>query len=197
MNQKPFYPQLDGLPRSGSLCFAGHRPEKLPQGRVLEGLTATLQYYIFRAVLKGYTTFYTGMADGIDYLAADYLFGLRLVNPQIIVIGIQPCTDYESFFKRRGYSLPHLYAMQRGVDRLVTLPGTSWDSGIFLRRDDFMVDQCSAIIAVCDNGRSGSMHTFCYAKRRNLAYCRIYPVPPGGILPEPEKWPAEQRGFSL
>ena len=39
-------------------CFTGHRPEKLPQGEVLEGLKTTLQYYIFRAVLKGYACFY-------------------------------------------------------------------------------------------------------------------------------------------
>ena len=197
MEQNRIHPQLQGLPKARSLCFTGHRPEKLPQGEVLEGLQKTLQYYIFRAVLKGYTCFYTGMADGIDYLASDYLFGLRMVRPQITVIGIQPCRDYESFFRRRGYDIAHLHAMQQNVDRLVELPGLSWDRGIFLRRDDFMVDQCSGIIAVCGDGRSGSMHTLSYAKRQHLAYCRIFPEPSGGTLPEPESWPVERQGFSL
>ena len=197
MDQNRIYPQLADLPKSRSLCFTGHRPEKLPQGETLRGLKNTLQLYIFRAVLKGYTCFYTGLADGIDYLAADYLFALRMVRPDITVIGIQPCRDYESFFQRRGYDLAHLHTMLRNVDRLVVLPGSSWDRDVFLRRDDFMVDQCSAIIAVCGDGRSGSMHTLCYAKRHDLAYCRIYPSPPAGSLPEPDHWPIEQHGLSL
>lgn len=197
MDQDRIYPRLADFPKSSSLCFTGHRPDKLPQGKELEGLKTTLQYYIFCAIMMGYSHFYIGMADGIDYLAADYLFALRLVRPTIVVIGIQPCSDYESFFRRRRYDLSHFYAMQRDVDHLVTLPGSSLDKEIFLRRDDFMVDHCSGIIAVCDDRRSGSMHTFSYAKQQNLAYCRIFPHPPAGTLPDPENWPTEQHRFSL
>lgn len=191
MEPNPPCPQLAGLSRAKSLCFTGHRPEKLPQNEMLQGLRQTLQHYILRAVLKGYTSFYTGLADGVDYLAADILFGLRLVKPQIIVIGVQPCADYEEFYYRRGYDMQHLYAMLNQIDRHIILPGSARDPGIFLRRNDFMVEHSAAIIAVCDNGRSGSMYTLNYAKRRGLAYCRIYPRPPENTIPPVQQWPVE------
>lgn len=187
--------QYPELPIENSLCFTGHRPEKLPQGALLTGLIETLQFYIRHAIQLGYTHYLTGMADGIDYLAAAYLFRLRNEYPSIRVIGIQPCMDYESFFRRRGYSLRHLYEMQQQVDQHIILSGSSWDKGIFLRRNRFMVDHTSGIIAVCGKGRSGSLHTLHYAQQLNQAYCHIFPEPPAGTIPAPEEWPAERSGF--
>ena len=192
-----FHPPSLEIPWESSLCFTGHRPEKLPQGAVLTGLNRTLQLYICRAVELGFTHFLTGMADGVDYLAADHLFRLRMAHPEIRIIGIQPCEDYERFFRWRGYSVPHLRLMQENVDQLIVLPGSAWDRGIFLKRNRYMVDRVSAIIAVCDEGRSGSMQTFRYAQSQGLSYCRIYPEPPPGTIPAPKAWPVDTMGFSL
>lgn len=192
-----FHPPSLDIPWESSLCFTGHRPEKLPQGAVLTGLNRTLQFYIRRAFQLGYTHYLTGMADGIDYLAADYLFRLRMAHPEIHIVGIQPCEDYERFFRWRGYSIPHLRLMQENVDQLIVLPGSAWDKGIFLKRNRFMADQTSGIIAVCEEGRSGSMQTFRYAQELGQCYCRIFPVPPPGVIPAPDAWPVEKLGFDL
>jgi len=189
------HPQLADIPWESALCFTGHRPEKLPDGEILRGLTAALYYYIRQAVQLGFTHYFTGLADGIDYLAADYLFALREQNPNIYVIGIQPCTDYEQFYRYRGYSLAHLHRMQESVDRLVILSGSVWEKGIFLRRNRLMADHSSAVIAVCDDRRSGSMYTLSYARHHGLAYCRLYPTPPDGNIPAPQDWHIEQNGF--
>ena len=196
MGQNQVFSELQDFPWDASLCFTGHRPEKLPQGKTLEGLKNALYYRIFCSLRLGFSCFYTGMADGVDYYASDYLFRLREIRKDIRVIGIQPCTDYEAFFRRQGYSLPHLHKMQTQVDKLVILPGRSTDNGIFLRRNRVMVDHCSSIIAVCSNGRSGSMYTLSYARNHGLSYCRLFPSPPDGAIPDPEHWPAELHGFS-
>ena len=187
--------ELPDIPWESALCLTGHRPEKLPRGEVLSGLTEALKYYLWQALRIGYTCYFTGLADGVDYIASDYLFRLREYNPQIRVIGVQPCTDYEQFFLQRGYDPGHLQRMLDNVDKLIVLPGSSEDREIFLKRDRFMADHSSAILAVCEDGRSGSMFTFSYAKKLGLAYCRLFPTPSGGIIPAPQDWHIEQRGF--
>ncbi len=181
------------------LCFTGHRPEKLPTGQILRILTDTLHYYIDDAVDRGYTCFYTGLADGIDYYAAEYLFTLRKTRPGLHIVGVQPCEDYRDFFRQRRYSCARLEFMLHCVDKLVVLPGSFRDHGAFFRRNQYMVDRSQAIIAVCSGGRSGSMQTLNYAKRSGLAYRQILvgedPDHPSYLMMRPETWPMRQRGF--
>lgn len=188
-------PEQELSPWLTSLCFTGHRPEKLPRGSQLTALIQTLHHYIDRAAAIGFTHYYIGMADGIDYLAAEYLFDLRRQNPSLCVICVQPCEDYKEFFQRRGYNSAHLSIMQHNADKLVVLPGSWREKGIFLKRNYFMVDHSTGIIAVCAEGRSGSMQAYRYAQKRKLAYCRIFPKPTGGVLLKPEEWPVELNGF--
>ena len=195
---KNVHPLLADIPWDAALCFTGHRPEKLPRDEAqVEGLILALRHNIVLAVRLGYKYFFTGMADGIDYYAARILFEFRKARPELFVIGVQPCEDYEEFFRSRHYSLEHLHEMVEKVDRHIILPGSYRDNHIFLKRNDVMVDHSSGIIAVCDNGRSGSAHTFSYAKSKGLSYCRIIPRPPAGTIPSPENWPTEKKDFTL
>lgn len=190
-------PLSDGAPWESTLCFTGHRPEKLPQGAQLDALLKTLYYYIDHAVNLGFTHFYTGLADGIDYYAAEYLFCLRKDNPRLHVIGVQPCNDYREFFHVRGYSLERLDMMLNNVDVLRILDGTYHDYHSFYRRNQYMVNRSSGIIAVFQQCRSGSASTLQYAREKGLAYCHIeaklkQTAPP---YPGPGEWPVEQSGF--
>lgn len=197
MEQYSEHPLLQGVPRERVLCFTGHRPEKLPKGQALQMLTDTLHHYIDLAIEKGFTHFMTGLADGVDYLAAEYLFRLRENNPQICVMGVQPCEDYKEFFGTRGYSMPRLEYMLRNVNGLIILPGSYRSRKAFQIRNYYMVDRSAAIIAVCGNGRSGSMQTFRYAQRQGLGYCRILPDAEQSpyTAPTPEAWKVERFGF--
>lgn len=186
---------LRDISRLNALCITGHRPEKLPGGKKLECLKKTLYYYLEYAVKQGYTHFFDGLADGIDFYAAEYLFRLRETNPELYVIGVQPSEDYEAFFRKAGYDLERLHIMQQNVDRLVVLPQKSWMRGAFLRRNSFMVDHCMAVLAVCSGASSGSLFTFRHGIKQGLAGCRISPIPPGGGLPEPSDWQVERIGF--
>ena len=56
--------------REKTLCFSGHRPEKLPNGGELHTpeikmLLGMLFYEIEQSVNEGYVRFITGMAKGI------------------------------------------------------------------------------------------------------------------------------------
>lgn len=193
--QMPPIPEKGISPWASSLCFTGHRPEKLPKNAALDALLQTLYFHIDNTIKLGFTHFYTGLADGIDYYAAAYLFHLREQNPAITVIGVQPCLDYKEFFQHNGYDMCHLEEMLANVDQLIVLPGNRFDKGIFLKRNRYMVDHCSGIIAVCTEGRSGSMQTYRYAVRSGLAYCRIMPTAAGPPFPKPTAWQTELHGM--
>ncbi len=184
------------FPWETSLCITGHRPEKLPQGVYLKYLEKVLYHYLDYAMMIGFTHFYIGLAEGIDYLSAMHLFHLRQNHPEIRVIGVQPCTDYESFFRIMHYDPAHLWQMKQQADEIIILSGSWKQKGTFLHRNCIMVEQCSAVLAVCQcSSHSGSMYTLHYAQRLGLAYCWIQ----SDCVPEfpamPEKWAVERCGF--
>ena len=63
--------------RKHRCCFTGHRPEKLtiPEKR----LAGLLEAEIIRAIDSGHTTFITGMAKGVDIVAAEIVLRLKLI----------------------------------------------------------------------------------------------------------------------
>ena len=190
-----------GIPKEQTLCFTGHRPEKLPKDEKLPALLDTLYYYIDEAVRQGYRLFLDGMADGIDYLAAEYLFRKREEFPDIRVAGIQPCVNYEEFFQDRNYDLNRLHDMQQGFDGILCLDsqyckGSSQkNDALFRKRNCFLVDHSNALIAVCSLSRSGSKQTFNYAKKQNLVIFRLEPNPQLLYTPSPKQWPVEKINF--
>ena len=193
-NSLAIHPQLKNIPKEQTLCITGHRPEKLMEEK-LNLLKQAIYSRLDDKIAQGYQYFLDGLADGIDYIVAEYLFQLREKNSNIKIIGVQPCDDYENFFKSRGYNLEHLYYMKQSVDILIQLSGSYEEKDIFLNRNKFMVNHASAVLAVCSRVRSGAMQTLNYAKKQGLAWCRLEPAPNLLYTPEPELWPAEQINF--
>ena len=189
------------IPGEQTLSFTGHRPDKLPQNSLLVPLLDTLYYYIDEALHRGYLLFLDGMADGIDYLAAEYLFQKRLQFPAVRIIGIQPCRNYEAFFLERYCNLSHLHRMQQMFDAILCLEGEyhrdyiQENDLLFRNRNCFLVDHAYALIAVCSLERSGSKQTVDYAKYQNLSVCRIEANPQLFYTPTPEQWPVEKFNF--
>ena len=67
--------------RMDTVCFTGHRPEKLTQSE--EQVRSALRTGIDRALRWKYTTFITGMAQGVDLWAAEEILSLREEHPEI------------------------------------------------------------------------------------------------------------------
>ena len=186
------HPILNDIDRSLTLCFTGHRPEKLP--RDPRALYQCLHYHIGQALAQGYRCFLDGLADGVDYAAVMSLTAWRRDYPDLTVIGVQPCEDYEEFYLSRGYDAGHLSRMRANLDRHIILPGSyRKGSTVFLARNRFMADHSSAIIAVCGAGRSGSDQALRYARKRALLYLRIDSHTVDAETPE--DWVAERCGL--
>ena len=74
--------------REKTVCFTGHRSEKLPKGDALERLRQRLADEIDKAIADGYDTFLFGGAYGFDLMAAEEVIKkkslINLQNPQLI-----------------------------------------------------------------------------------------------------------------
>ena len=63
----------ENIVREKTVCFTGHRTEKLPQGDGLVLLRKRLANEIERALQDGYDTFLFGGAYGFDLMAAEVI----------------------------------------------------------------------------------------------------------------------------
>lgn len=98
--------------REKTVCFTGHRSEKLPGGDALERLRKRLALEIERALHDGYDTFLFGGAYGFDLMAAEEVLKKKVLidlqNPRYIrLIAVIPfeeqavrfsVSDHERYF---------------------------------------------------------------------------------------------------
>lgn len=154
--------------RKHRCCFTGHRPEKLNMSK--EALTPKLRIAVYHAFQNGYTTFITGMAPGMDIWAAEIVFELKKTHPSVKLIAAVP---YPKFGKTRDYQYNLAYKRILEKADLVKYISSGYYEGVFQKRNIWMVDHSSFVIAVChkEDGEiipSGTKNTVDYALKNNI-----------------------------
>lgn len=157
--------------RQISCCFTGHRPGKLPwryneadrrclalKRRVADAAEAAYQ--------EGYRHFLCGMALGCDLYFCEAALSLRERFPDVTVEAAIPCPSQADAWA------PEQRARYR---RLVeacdfeTLVSARYTATCMQRRDRYMVDHASLLIAVFDGTPGGTRYTMQYAMSRGLS----------------------------
>lgn len=149
--------------RKHRCCFTGHRPEKLhkPEEQIKKDLEAA----ILQAVDDGFVTFISGMARGVDIWAAEIVLRLRESNPAIHLVAASPYRGFESRWSADWQSRYNTILQQADLIRFV-YPGYSPDC--FQRRNEWMVDRSSRVIAVYNGEPGGTRNTIEYAQRHHI-----------------------------
>ena len=156
--------------RPVSCCFTGHRPAKLPWGadesdpRCLR-LKARLREVLARVADEGYSHFLCGMAEGCDLYCAEAVLELKASRPEITLEAAIPCptqADGWSAAQRERYRR----LLERCDDETLVQQGYSRDC--YQRRNRYMVDHSSLLIALHDGLPGGTRYTIEYALRRGL-----------------------------
>ena len=153
-----------------TVCFSGHRPHKLitdsalPE-KILPIIRSMLYYEIEQAVKDGFEYFISGMAAGIDLWAARYVLGLRNSYPNIQLVCAVPYKGQGN--NLRGEELFEYSTIIKGADKVLTL-SPEYSSDCFKRRNYFMVDNSSRLIAVVSSYHSGTGQTINYARKKGL-----------------------------
>lgn len=145
-----------------SCCFTGHRPGKL--NGTEETIRARLKEEIRRAVEDGYETFITGMAIGVDVWAAEEVLKLKDAgNGKIKLVAAVPFPGVE---KNR---YPEEKARYKAIiDRCdgVECICEGYARFAFTKRDEWMVDRVSLVIAVFNGTPGGTAWTVKYAQKK-------------------------------
>ncbi len=156
--------------REKTLCFSGHRPEKLPfKGEIdspeIKALMSILFLEIEAAVKEGYENFITGVAKGIDIWAAKYIIMLKRDYPDLKLICAVPYQNYGDGWK--GYDKWDLNWVFDNADEKINV--SPFYSKICMKiRNEYMVDRSSKLIAVVNDYKSGTGQTIRYAQKNNL-----------------------------
>lgn len=144
-------------------CFTGHRPGKLKQSEA--SIKQSLSAAIDQAITRGYTTFITGMAQGTDIWAAEIVLERRSANSKLRLICALPHPNFE-----KGWTLEwqeRFNAVLGSADLQRTIsPGFSIPS--YQRRNVWMVDHSSLLIAVFNGEPGGTLNTIRYAQKNQL-----------------------------
>lgn len=144
-------------------CFTGHRPQKL--NRLETAIKADLEEEIKASIRNGFVTFITGMAYGVDIWAGEIVIRLRQSDPRIKLIASIP---YPGFEDRWSIDWKQRFKHILEEADLVRYICPSYRSSAFQKRNEWMVDHASKVIAVFNGNPSGTKNTIDYAKKQGV-----------------------------
>ena len=156
--------------REQSCCFTGHRPMKLPWGmneqdpRCLK-LKAELRARLEAVYELGYRRFLCGMAIGCDMYFAEAVIALREEHGDVILEAAIPFGDQPGRWNqalRRRYN-----ALIDSADK-VTILQYGYTPDCMMRRNHYMVDRSSLLLACFDGKPGGTMNTILYAEHSGV-----------------------------
>lgn len=157
-------------PRAFTCCFTGHRPSKLPwrdneSDRRCLALKAAIAQHIRAAYDGGWRHFICGMALGCDLYFCEAALALRETCPDLRLEAAVPCPSQADRWPARQRSRRAAL-----LDRCdwETVVQQTYDPGCMMRRNRYMVDHASLVIAVFDGTPGGTQSTLTYAMSRKV-----------------------------
>jgi len=168
------YPLIN---RDNTCCFSGYRPEKLPWGPD-EGdvrcvaLKGKIILSAERMIHSGFRHFICGMARGCDTYFCEAVLLLREKHTDITVEAAIPYEMHGSAWREDDRER---YRGLVGQCDFATYVSREYSRNCMLRRNRYMVDNSSVLIAVFDGKPGGTQATLNYAARRGLEVIEIEP----------------------
>ena len=161
--------------REHTCCFTGYREYKLPWGSdESDPRCRKLQQQIFDAVdavyADGIRHFICGMAQGCDLYFCELALALRQLHGDVTVEAAIPCPS-----QAEGWPAEQRLRWQRLVAACdyETMVQQQYSPGCMQRRNRYMVDHASLLIAVHDGLPGGTRRTIEYALRRGIGIVDI------------------------
>ncbi|WP_298035171.1 SLOG family protein [uncultured Dysosmobacter sp.] len=157
--------------RQSACCFTGHRPNKLPWGydetdpRCLE-LKRRITDAAEAAYDQGFRHFLCGMAQGCDLYFCECVLALREKHPDVTVEAAIPCPTQADAWPA---SQRERYRRLVAACDFETLVSAQYTPFCMQRRDRYMVDHASLLIAAFDGSAGGTRYTVEYAMRRGVS----------------------------
>ena len=149
--------------REHTAAFTGHRRY---DGECDDALRAVVRELYGR----GFRVFWSGMALGFDLAAAEAVLALRAERGGVTLEAAVPCLDQDRFWPERAQAR-YRYLLSRCDTR--TVLEHSYSPGCMERRNRYMVDRSSVLVAVYNGGSGGTLNTIRYARSRGLTVLQL------------------------
>lgn len=153
-----------------TIAFTGHRTNRIRTGK--EELPGLITAAIIHFYLQGYRIFLSGMAEGLDMLAAEEVLKMKEHYPDIKLLCIIPFAGQAG---RMGQEDKLRYkAVLSGADSKICLSGDYYD-GCFLQRNDYLVENSAQLIAYYDNvPKGGTYYTVKLALEKDIPVFNLF-----------------------
>lgn len=144
-------------------AFTGHRPEKIIEceGRII----VSLRKEILDAIDDGCNVFLTGMSRGVDLWAADIVIELRRYNKDLKLICVIPFEGMEDSWPVDWKK--HYQIVLKQADWVQVL-SDRYSQDVYQRRNKWLCDHASRLIAVYNGEPSGTRNTIKYAREQGI-----------------------------
>lgn len=151
------------MEKDKTCSFTGHRLIKTCRR---EGLIKQLHIAISDLIAKGYTNFCSGGALGFDQLAAQAVIRLKADFPHIRLCMVLPCKNQD---KRWTNEQKETYRQILSSADEIAYVSEDYFDGCMQKRNRFLVDSASLLIAYLEQNRGGTKYTVNYAERSGIS----------------------------
>jgi len=163
--------------RENTCCFTGYRPEKLPWGANEEdgrclALKEKLADVVAALYGAGIRRFICGMALGCDTYFCEAALSLREEHEDVTVEAAVPCEDQAERWPKADRE--RYYRLSSQCD-LETPIAREYTPDCMARRNRYMIEQSSVLVAVYDGRPGGTMQTVNMARKQGLEIIEIAP----------------------
>lgn len=142
-------------------CFTGHRASQLPWGYNEHGIRflifkRRLRQTIISSIKIGYKYFISGMALGVDMLAAELVIELKQIYPDIILECALPCINQTA--KWNDESILRYQNILSLADKVTIVSDALYFNGCMAKRNKYMIEHSNRIIAVYNGKKYGGTY---------------------------------------
>ncbi len=159
-------------------CFTGHRPQKLPwyfnENDKRYFLTREdVKNAIIEAIKRGFNYFISGMALGYDIMCAELVLELKKIYPHIKLECAIPCPEQD--IKWNSVAKARYRKVLSQADKIMTI-SNHYDNECMQKRNEYMINNSSLVIALYNGKGGGTAKTIDYAKKQNCEIVVIKPI---------------------
>lgn len=150
-----------------AVAFTGHRPNALG-GYNENNPTAVfvkegLKRIIDQLIAKGYHTFITGMALGVDMWAAEIVLERKKIVPELQLLAAVPFEGQEKKWPKS--SQERFHSILRQANRVEIVCEGGYAGWKMQKRNEWMVDHAEVLVCVWNGLKSGTGNCVAYAKQ--------------------------------
>ena len=158
-------------------CFTGHRPSSFSfgyneSGKEFNKIMGLLDDTILIAIENGYRYFISGAALGVDTWAAELVLERRKQFGLKLELAI-PCLNQDKLW-RDSYK-ERYYELLKEADRITYVTRQPYSRKFMVRRNKYMVDRSSLVIAVYNGIIGGTQNCYNYALLKKKKVLRMNP----------------------